>query len=69
MNSQLYVCCKVLAIVGAIAAALACLLAMDESAQPGPAGVCIASALVLGMSLVAMAILRSSDRRDSPANP
>ncbi len=69
MNSQLYVNCKYLAIAAFIVTILTTIMAMDQSTHPGPAGVCIASALVLSTSLIAMAILKSSDRKDPPATP
>ena len=68
MDSQLYGSCKCLAIIALGATTLAGLVAMDRSTHPGPAGVCIASALVLGASLIAMAILQVSDRKEPPVS-
>lgn len=69
MNSLLYGYCKFLAIIAVIAAVLVGGIALDQSTHPGPAGVCIASALILGASLIAMAVLQSSNRQDPPATP
>ena len=69
MNSQLYVYCKCLAIIAVIATTLAGAMALDQSTHPGPAGLCIASALVLAASLIAMAILHSFNRQDPPKTP
>ena len=69
MNEQLYSNCRVLAIVAVIATALFGGIAVDQPTHFGPAAVCIASAIVLGMSLIAMAVLQSFDRRDPPKTP
>ena len=66
MHSQLYQNCKILAIVALIASAITGVMALDRPANPGPAGLCIAAALTLGMSLIAMAILKIGDRRNPP---
>ena len=62
MKSQLYIYSKVLAIAVFIAGVLTGIHAVEQPTHPGPTGVCIASALVLGMSLIAMAILQSSEK-------
>ncbi|MHC4740993.1 MAG: hypothetical protein ACYS8Z_03725 [Planctomycetota bacterium] len=62
MKSELYVYCKFLGIIAFFATVLVGIYATEQGAHPGPAGLCIASALVLGMSLIAMAILQSSDK-------
>ena len=66
MKSQLFVYCRVLATGALISGFLTGMIAMESGTRPGPAGVCIASALVLGMSLIAMAILQSFDKSDTP---
>ena len=67
MKSQLFVYLRVLAIVALGAAVLTGIHAVEQPMHPGPAAVCIASALVLGMSLIAMAILQLSDKNDTSA--
>ena len=67
MKSQLFVYCRVLAIAAFIAAVLTGIHAVERATNSGPSGVCIASAVVLGMSLIAMAILQSFDKNDNSA--
>lgn len=62
MRSQLLKHCRILAVIAFITTILSGMYALDQTTKPGPAGVCIASAIVLGTSLIAMAILKVNEK-------